>query len=281
MPNMIMEKYRVDGKVAIVTGAGRGMGKSIALTLAAAGADVSVVARTRTQIEQTAEEIRKLGNKALAIPTDVTEEDQVKKAVVQTIGEFGKIDILCYNAGILTPNPIVYRPGMEKIVGWEIAGDKWDQQLDQETWRRVMDTNLTGALLFAQAVGPHLIKQQSGKVVFTSSTAAVEGHSYLASYCVSKAGLSALTRCLSSEWAQFNINVNALAPGLIKTDMLAPFIETPELLQGCLDMVPMGRLGEPEDIGLLTLFLCSEAASYITGRVITIDGGAIARGTGI
>jgi NAD(P)-dependent dehydrogenase (short-subunit alcohol dehydrogenase family) len=118
-------------------------------------------------------------------------------------------------------------------------------------------------------------------VVFTSSTAAAEGHNYLASYCVSKAGLSALTRCLSSEWAQFNINVNALAPGLIKTDMLAPFIETPELLQGCLDIIPMGRLGEPEDISLLTLFLCSEAASYITGRVITIDGGAIARGTGI
>ena len=278
---MFGEKYRVDGKVAIVTGGGRGMGKSIALVLAEAGADVTVVARTKTQIEQTAEEIRRLGRKALAIPTDVTKEDQVKKAVEQTIAQFGRIDILCHNAGILTPNPIVYVPGMEKITGWEVSGDNWDKQLTPEIWHRVIDINLTGALLFAQAVGPHLISQRSGRVVFTSSTAAEEGHNYLASYCVSKAGLSALTRCLSSEWAQFNINVNAMAPGLIKTDMLAPFIETPEQLQGCLDIVPLGRLGVPEDIGLLALFLCSEAASYITGRVITIDGGAIARGTGI
>jgi 2-deoxy-D-gluconate 3-dehydrogenase len=278
---MAVEKYRVDGKVAIVTGAGRGMGKAIALALAEAGANVTVVARTKEQIDQTAVEIRKRGGKALSIPTDVTKEDQVKRAIERTVEEFGKIDILVNNAGMLTANPIVYFPGMEKMPGWEIAGDRWDKQLDQGTWQQVMDTNLTSALLFAQAVGPHMIKQKKGKIVFTGSTGADEGHTYFTSYCVSKAGLHALTRCLSSEWAQFNITVNALAPGLINTDMLAPFIETPESLQGCLSIIPLGRLGEPEDIALLTLFLASEASDYITGRVITIDGGAIARGTGV
>ena len=278
---MLTEKYRVDGKVAIVTGAGRGMGKAIALILAEAGADVVVVARTKVQIEQTAKEIRDLGRKALAIPTDITREEQVKLAVEQTVNQFGRIDILCSNAGMLVPNPVVYVPGMEKITGWEVVGDNWNQQLTLEGWRRVVDVNLTGALLFAQAAGPYMIRQRSGKVVFTSSTGAEEGHTYLASYCVSKAGVSALTRCLSSEWAQFNINVNAMAPGLVKTEMLTPFIETPEMLQDCLDIVPLGRLGEPQDIALLALFLCSDASNYITGRVITIDGGAIARGTGV
>jgi 2-deoxy-D-gluconate 3-dehydrogenase len=278
---MINDKYRVDGKVAIVTGAGRGMGRAMALTLAEAGANVTVVARTKEQIDQTAAEIRKLGRKALSIPTDVTKADQVKKVVEMTVAEFGEIDILVNNAGILTPNPIVYFRGMEKMPGWEVAGDSWDKQLDPETWKTVMDTNLTSALLFAQAVGPHMIKRKKGKIVFTGSTAADEGHNYFTSYCISKAGIHALTRCLSSEWAQFGITVNALAPGLINTDMVAPFVDTPESLEACLGIIPLGRLGEPEDIALLTLFLASEASDYITGRVITIDGGAIARGTGI
>jgi NAD(P)-dependent dehydrogenase (short-subunit alcohol dehydrogenase family) len=277
---MALEEFSVEGKAAIVTGAGRGIGKAIALTLAEAGADVAVIARTARQIEQTADEIRTLGRKAMSIQLDVTDEDEAGKAVNTVISEFGRVDILCCNAGILTPNPIVASRD-EKITGWEAAGDNWNKPLTPEIWRKVLDTNLTSALFFAQAVGPHFIGQRKGKIVITSSTAAEQGTNYFSAYCVSKAGLSSLTRCLASEWGQFNVTANAIAPGMIDTDMIRPVTSDPKLLQGTLDLVPLGRLGEPRDVALLALFLASPASDYISGQVFTIDGGAMGRGPGI
>ncbi len=277
---MIAENYRVDGKVAIVTGAGRGLGRAIALTLAEAGADVTVVARTTNEIEETAERIRKLGHKALAIPTDVTHEDQVKRVVEQTLSQFGKIDILCNNAGTFIVRPVAAMPGV-KLPGWELAGDNWDKQQTLEEWHRVLDTNLTSVFLFAQAVGPHMMKQKKGKVINTSSTYAEQGTPSCSAYCVSKAGLSVFTRCLASEWAPFNINVNAIAPGLINTEMIATFMDTPEKRKASLEPIPLGRIGEPREVGLLVLFLASDASDYLTGQIFTIDGGAMGRGVGI
>jgi NAD(P)-dependent dehydrogenase (short-subunit alcohol dehydrogenase family) len=277
---MITENYRVDGKVAIVTGAGRGMGKAIALTLAEAGADVVVVARTAKQIEQTAEEIRKLGRKALAIPTDVAREDQVKAAVEQTISQFGKIDILCNNAGIVLFKPVAVLPGV-RLPAWETAGDNWDKPCTLDDWHRVIDNNLTSAFLFAQAVGPHMMRQKKGKVVITSATGAEEGFPYLSAYCVSKAGLSEFTRCLAAEWGPFNINVNAVAPGMIITSMSQCWVEDAKIREHLLKLIPLGRLGEPRDVALLALFLASEASDYISGQVFTIDGGAMGQGCGI
>jgi len=278
--NMSSQEYRVEGKVAIVTGAGRGIGKAIALALAEAGADIAVVARTREQIEQTAEEVQKLGRKALAIPTDVTQENQVKRAVDQTISQFGKIDILVNNAGILMVKPVAFIPGA-RFPGWETAGDNWNKPQTLEDWHRVIDTNLTSAFLFAQAVGPHMMKQKKGKVVNTSSTNADEGIPYLSAYCVSKAGLSAFTRCLASEWASFNINVNAIAPGAINADMSVSFLKDPEMEKACLNLIPLGRIGEPREVALLVLFLVSEASDYLTGQIFIIDGGAMGHGPGI
>jgi len=277
---MITEEYRVDGKVAIITGAGRGIGKAIALTLAEAGADTVVVARTREQIEQTAEEIRQLGRKALAMPADVSQEDQVKKVVEQTISQFGKIDILVNNAGIAISKPVALVPGAE-VPGWIGKRGKRDEQLTLQEWRQIMDTNLTSAFLFAQAVGPHMMKQRKGKVINTSSTCADEGLPGISAYSASKAGLSTFTRCLASEWGPFNINVNAVAPGMITTDMTADHFKDPKNTEAILGRIPLGRLGEPRDVALLVLFLAAEASDYLTGQIFTIDGGAMGRGIGI
>ena len=274
---MITKEYRVDGKVAIVTGAGRGIGKAIALTLAEAGADITVVARTREQIEQTAEDIRKLGRKALAIPADVSQEDHVKKVVEQTVSQFGKIDILCNNAGITVRKPVALLPGAKMSV-W---GGTKDEPQTLEEWHRVMDINLTSAFLFAQAVGPYMMKQRRGKIINTSSTCADEGLPGISAYSASKAGLSTFTRCLASEWGPFNINVNAIAPGIIVTEMTADHFRDPKNTEAILARIPLGRFGEPRDVALLVLFLAAEASDYLTGQIFTIDGGAMGRGIGI
>jgi NAD(P)-dependent dehydrogenase (short-subunit alcohol dehydrogenase family) len=277
---MILKEFSVEGKTAIVTGAGRGIGRAIAVTLAEAGADVAVVARTTAQIEETSRLINNLGRRALPVSLDVSSEEQVKKGVEQVLSKFGKIDILCSNAGIFMTKPVAVSPG-KKITGWELSGGNWDKPVLLEDWRRVLDTNLTGAFFFARAVGPHMMKQGKGKVVITSSTAGDEGQNFLSAYCVSKAGLNSLTRCLASEWGQFNITVNAIAPGMIKTDMIKPFEADPNIIGATLGLIPLGRLGEPREVALLALFLASGASDYISGQVFTIDGGARGRGTGI
>ena len=274
---MTTDEFRVDGKVAIVTGGGRGIGRAIALTLAEAGADITVVARTEEQVEETTEEIRKLGRKVLAIPADVSQEDQVKKVVEQTISQFGKIDILINNAGIIVRKPIALLPG-EKT---SVYGGTKSKAHTLEDWQKVMDVNLTSAFLFTQAVGPDMMKQRKGKVINTSSTAADEGLPGISAYSASKAGLSTFTRCLASEWGPFNINVNAVAPGIIVTEMTAHHFKDPKNTKVFLDRIPLGRLGKPRDVALLVLFLSAEASDYLTGQTFTIDGGAMGRGIGI
>jgi len=277
---MIPKEFSIDGKVAIVTGAGRGIGKAIALVLAEGGADITVVARTTEQIEETAEEIRQLGRKALPIPADVTKEDHVNEVVARTVSEFGKIDILVNNAGISSVmRPVVFVPGI-KFPGWELAGDEWDKPITLEWWHRVMDTNLTSVFLFAQAVGPHMLKQKKGKVINISSNSAQLGSTYHSVYCVSKAGLSTFTRCLASEWAPFNICVNAIGPGATKTEMMERKLRDPLFGKAILDAIPEGRTAEPREIALLALYLASEASNFMTGETLYIDGGQLSHGPG-
>ena len=277
---MIPKDFSVEGKVAIVTGAGRGIGKAIALVLAEAGADITVVARTREQIEKTAEEIRQLGRKALPIPADVSQEDQVNEVVERTLSQFGKVDILVNNAGITSGmRPVVFVPGI-KFPGWELAGDEADKPITLEWWHRVMDTNLTSVFLFAQAVGPHMLKQKKGKVINISSNSAQLGSTYHSVYCVSKAGLSAFTRCLASEWAPFNICVNAIGPGATKTEMMERKLRDPLFAKAILDAIPEGRTAEPREIALLALYLASEASNFMNGETLYIDGGQLSHGPG-
>ena len=275
----MLKEYSLKGKIAIVTGAGRGIGKAIALTLAEAGADVTVVARTVEQIEKTAEEIRKLGRKALAVPADITKKAQVENVVSQTVKQFGKLDILVNNAGIGILKPVAFVPGL-KFTGWQVA-DSWDTPLTEEDWHAVLNTNLTSAFLFAQAVAPYLLKQKSGKVISVSSNSADLAPPYFSSYCVSKAGLSMFTRCLATEWAPFNICVNAVGPGDVLTEMTEPVLAYPEMKKFMLESIPLGRLGKTREIALLVVYLASEASDYMTGQTLYIDGGQLSRGSGV
>jgi NAD(P)-dependent dehydrogenase (short-subunit alcohol dehydrogenase family) len=274
----MLEEFSLKGKVAIVTGAGRGIGKAIALTLAEAGADITVAARTVEQIERTAEEIRKMGRRTLAVPTDVTKREQVASVVEQTVSLFGRIDILVNNAGVPILKPISFVPGL-KLEGWQTA-DSWDTPLTEEEWHRVLNTNLTSAFLFAQAVGPYMLRQKKGKIINTSSNSADLAPPYFSAYCVSKAGLSMFTRCLATEWASYNICVNAIGPGSVLTELSAPVLDDPERREFILRAIPMGRMGETREVALLVVFLASEASNWVTGQTFYIDGGQISRGNG-
>jgi NAD(P)-dependent dehydrogenase (short-subunit alcohol dehydrogenase family) len=272
---MVPREYNLEGKHAVVTGAGRGIGKAIALVFAESGADVVVVARTKEQIEETANEIRSLGREALALSIDVTISDQVDDMVNKTLSVFPKIDILVNNAGIAHPKQLVPLDDI-KLPGWQRVSDLNTRMSDEE-WHLTMNTNLTSAFLCTRAVGPHMLSRRYGKVVNISSRNANTGDPYRVHYNTSKAALSMFTRSMAIEWAPFNINVNAIAPGAFHTELSAEAFENPELKEQMIKSIPLGRAGELREIGLLALYLVSEASTYVTGQTIYIDGGVTAK----
>jgi NAD(P)-dependent dehydrogenase (short-subunit alcohol dehydrogenase family) len=244
----VLDKFRLRGKVALVTGAARNLGKVIAISFAEAGADVVLASRSLSEMKKLEEEIRKGGTRALAIPLDVTDPQQIEKAVNRIIAEFGRIDILVNNAARRSSKSIL--------------------ELSVDEWKNVIDTNLTGAFLCCKAVGPFMIRQGGGRIINISSRAGIQGIANRVAYCSSKGGLNQLTRALAIEWARYNILVNSVAPGLMNTPAALAAIQA-----GRASEVPLGRAGDPEEIAPLVLFLASEAGSYMTGEVILIDGG--------
>jgi len=243
----ILDKFRLQGKVALVTGAGKNLGKMIALALAEAGADVAVTSRTLSEIQKTAEEIGEKGKKALAMPLDVTNFAQVESVVKQIVSEFGRIDILVNNAAVRSYKPLL--------------------EMSENEWRGVIDTNLTGAFLCCKAVGPFMVRRGSGRIINMSSAAGVQGIVDRTAYCASKGGLVLLTRALALEWAPYNILVNAVAPGTLVTR------HTKETLEKRSEGIPLGRPGEFNEIVPLVVYLASDASTYTTGEVIVVDGG--------
>ncbi|MDY6965183.1 MAG: 3-oxoacyl-ACP reductase family protein [Halobacteriota archaeon] len=252
----VLDKFRLDGKVAIVTGGGRGLGRAIAVALAEAGADVTVSARTKKQIDAVKGEIEGLGRKALAVPTDVRDGAQIDNMVEETVSELGRLDILVNNAGVI--------------------GYSWLAELDEKTWRNVLDTNLTSVYLCTRTVGKHLIQQKSGKIINVSSAAGIVGAPRQTHYHSSKAGVILFTKALALEWNRFNINVNAIAPGYFLTNMTRPMTMDKKYLQEMLKKIPLRRLGDPEEVGPLAVYLASDASNYVTGETIVIDGGVTA-----
>lgn len=241
------------GKTAIVTGAGRGIGRAVALALAEAGADVALAARTEWQLEQVAGEISDRGRRGLPVRTDVTVAADADHLVEATLAEFGRLDILVNNSGIGTARPML--------------------ETDESAWDSVMATNLRGAFLCTRAAGRHLTAVGAGKVINVASVFALIGRPNFVAYSASKAGLVGFTRALAVEWARHGVQVNAIAPGLIPTDLNAEALRDPDRVRSLQNQIPAGRFGRPEEIGPLAVYLASPASDYVTGAVFPIDGG--------
>ncbi len=240
-------------QIAVVTGAGRGIGRAVALKFAAEGADVVCVSRTAENSEKVAGEIRTLGRKAWAHAVDVTDAAAVAAAGEKILAECGRVDILVNNAGV-TRDGLLMR-------------------MSDADWDTVLDTNLKGAFLFTKAFVRPFIKQRSGRIINIASVIGLIGNAGQANYSASKAGLIGFTKATARELASRGITANALAPGFIETDMTAVLKE--EMKTELLKNIPLGRLGQTEDIANAALFLASPAARYITGQVLSVDGGMV------
>ena len=245
----------LEGRVALVTGASRGIGASIASSLAKAGAKVGVNYHTsREAAAKVAEKIAQSGGEALLVEGDVADETSVESVVKQVMERWGKIDILVNNAGI--------------------NRDRLLLRMSLEDWDQVLDVNLRGTFLCSKFVMPGMIKQRSGRIVNISSVVGLSGNPGQANYAAAKAGLIGFTKAVAREVASRNVTVNAVAPGFVTTGMVESLSE--ETQKKILGRIPMGRFGTAEDVSHAVLFLCSDGAGYITGQVLTIDGGLIA-----
>jgi NAD(P)-dependent dehydrogenase (short-subunit alcohol dehydrogenase family) len=250
------DSFDLTNKVAIVTGSGRGIGKAIALALAEAGADIVVLARTAGDIEKTASEVRSLGRRALAIPTDVRISDQVLSLVEATLKEFGWIDILVNNAGASFFAPTL--------------------QLSEGGWDALLRENLKTPFLVSKAVAPAMVKQGKGSIINISSTEGERSAASCTAYAAAKAGVINLTRSLAVEWAPHHIRVNCISPGYVETPGTTEALQQfPSLTEKVL-RIPLKRAGKYQDIVGAVVYLASDASSYVTGANIVIDGGLTA-----
>lgn len=238
-------------QVAIVTGGARGIGREIALVFAKAGADVALFDINPEQLEQTAGEIRALGRKAEGISVDVTDGKQVDGGVAKVLDKLGRIDILINNAGITKDGLLI--------------------RMDDAQWDRVLTINLKGTFLCTRAAAKHMLKQRRGRIVSIASIVGIIGNPGQANYAASKAGIIGMTKSVAKEMAKRGVTCNAIAPGFIQTEMTDALPETAK--QRLKDAIPMGTLGQPLDVAQAALFLVSDAARYITGHVLVVDGG--------
>lgn len=244
---------KLEGKVALITGAGRGIGKAIAMSFAKEGADIAIWDVNTADAENTAKEIELLGRKAIGLQVDVTNFKLVEEGLNKILDKLGKVDILINNAGITKDNLLLRMSDME--------------------WDAVLSVNLKGTFNCTKAVSRPMIKQRYGKIVNIASIIGIIGNPGQANYSASKAGIIALTKTAAKELGSRNINVNAVAPGFIQTDMTAKLPE--EIKQKMLSAIPLGKFGQPEEVAQVCLFLASEDSSYITGQTIVIDGGMV------
>jgi 3-oxoacyl-[acyl-carrier protein] reductase len=240
-------------QIAVVTGAGRGIGRAIALKFAAEGADVVCVSRTQENSEKVAAEIRALGRKAWAFAVDVTDSDAVNAAAEKILGDCGKVDILVNNAGV-TRDGLLMR-------------------MSDTDWDTVLNTNLKGAFLFTKAFFRAFARQRAGRIINISSVIGLIGNAGQCNYAASKAGLIGFTQSVARELAGRGVTVNAIAPGFIETDMTSELNE--ELKANILKQIPLGKFGSADDVAAATLFLATSSARYITGQVLTVDGGMV------
>jgi 2-deoxy-D-gluconate 3-dehydrogenase len=257
MVRVVMADFSLHGKVAMVTGASRGIGAGIAVEFAAHGAAVAVTARQRDTLVEVCQRIEALGQKALPIALEVTDLTSIEMAVMHIEQQLGAIDILVNNAGINIPRPAM-----------DVTEAQWDQ---------ILDTNLKGVFFCSQVVAKGMIERQHGKLINISSAAGLIAATERAAYGASKAGLIHLTRILALEWAQHHITVNAVAPTFVETELAAQTLNRPGLREYWTNRIPLERLGTIEDVAAAVVYLASPAADFVTGIVLSVDGGVAMR----
>lgn len=248
---------KLEGKVALVTGASRGLGEAMAVALAAEGARVALVSRGEAELDRVARRIAQAGGDAAVFPADVASEEHVLRTEAGVRGRFGKVGILINNAGLAVRKPVT--------------------ELTPEDWRRVMETNVTSAFLLCRSFVPHMKGQGYGRILNISSVMGSISLPDRTAYSASKAALLGFTRSLALELAADDITVNTISPGLFETELARPILDNPQLKAQFLSNIPLARPGRPEEIGALAVYLCSPEAAYVTGTDILIDGGWTAR----
>lgn len=245
--------FGLNGKIAVVVGASKGLGREIAIALAHAGADVACIARDTKKLQETEAQIKAIGRKATVIPTDITKEEQVIR-MVENVGKIlGGTDILVYSAGLLEM--------------------KFALEMSLEDWKRTCETNLTGAFLVTREIAKIMKDRGGGSIILLSSTFGDRILPFVLPYVVSKGGILQMVRNLAYEWARFGIRVNGIAPGYFNTEMPAKALNDPKTRQHIIGRIPLRRVGDPSEIGPLAVYLASKASDYMTGEVIRIDGG--------
>lgn len=244
---------RLEGRIAVVTGAGKGLGRAIALGFADAGAHLVLIARTRADLEAVAQAVQSRGREALVVVADATDSRQVDAAVEQTIARFGRIDVLAHAAG-----------GSLRKASVDVTDEEWDA---------VIAANLSSTFKMCRAVGKRMLAQGSGSIINLASTAGVRGRAGNAPYSAAKAAVINLSRALAMEWAPQGVRVNVLAPGRFLTPLTEAEMSVPEKYAAFVRQVPLGRIGKPEELQDIAVWLASDASSYVTGSTITLDGG--------
>lgn len=248
--------FRLDGRVALVTGGGKGLGEAIAYALAGAGADVAVAGKTLSNVSTVSENIRKMGRQSLAIQADVRDENEVQRMIGEVFARFGRLDILVNNAGVASVGPITEFP--------------------TELWEHIMDTNAKGVFLCAREAAKVMIRQGKGKIINISSLQGSAGRAGDPAYAASKAAVNLMTMSMACEWAKYGICVNAIAPTWCWTDLTRPALSQSSFYEELKKRIPAGRAGNPEDLFGVVIFLASDASDFVNGAIIPVDGGAIA-----
>lgn len=253
----VPSRQRLVGRVAVVTGGGRGLGQVAARALAAAGAKVAVLGRGKVGLDETVAQIHADGGCALAVPADVTQEAELQAAAAVVKEQLGDCQILVNNAGAAMVRPFL--------------------ETDTASLRGLLDVNVVGALLTARIFGAQMTERRWGRLINMASIAGMVGEPNLAVYSASKGALIALTKALAIEWARYGVTVNALAPGYFRTDLNAQAFDNPEVADRLLKKIPLRRAGEPAELAPLLVYLASEDSAFMTGSVLVIDGGQVAR----
>lgn len=254
---MILDKFKLDGKVALVTGSSAGLGKGIAIALAEAGADIACHCRNKGDADETCAAIAKLGRQATPVAGDMADKQSPAGIVENVVAAFGRIDILINNAGMIRRAPAV--------------------DFSEEDWATVLEVNLSSVFRLSQATGRKMIEQGSGKIVNIASLLSFQGGITVPAYTASKSGVAGLTKAFANEWAKHNVNVNAIAPGYMATKNTAALQADETRNRQILERIPAGRWGTPDDLSGAAVFLSSAASDYLQGHVLVVDGGWMAR----